>query len=166
MAWIAPLAGLLGVIVGGMLNGALAAASARRNQRVAAAVASRLLSKELKLIGDTVDASLAAGTWGAILDPGLPYSRGLWAVEHRGGVRDESAWPPARADLAIELSDAEWDAVCRPYELIDEISLKFWTDEPDRSLDDARAYLEDLAHAVGPARAALEALHARLHRHR
>jgi hypothetical protein len=151
-------AGLVGVVVGGVLNSALASVAEGRRQRLAGGIAARLVSSELELLGDTIAASIQAGRWGAILDPGLPYSRGLWAVEHRGGERDNSAWPAMRADLAAILSPDEWDAVSRPYELVDKIALKFWTDLPDRELGEARTYLEEVVRSVGPAREALQAV--------
>src|SRR5215203_6484378 len=75
------------------LNAALSAEFERRRELAAAAFGARMVRDELELIRDTVAASLRDGRWGAILDPGLPYARGLWAVEHREGTRAGSAWP-------------------------------------------------------------------------
>ena len=97
MEWLAPVSALVGVIVGGVLNALLAAEFARRREFAEAALAARVVRDELALILDTVKASLHEGRWGAILDPGLPYARGLWAVEHREGRRVESAWTSIRA---------------------------------------------------------------------
>src|SRR5215203_4000439 len=44
--------------------------------------------------------------WGGILDPGLPYARGLWAVEHREGKRPYSAWITQSGALAQGLNFA------------------------------------------------------------
>jgi hypothetical protein len=72
MEWLAPVAALVGVIVGGVLNAVLSAEFERRRELVAGAVSARLIAAELDQIGATVDASLEAGRWGAVLDPGLP----------------------------------------------------------------------------------------------
>ena len=157
MDWLAAVAALVGVIIGGLLNAALTYASERRSDRAAAAVAARLVTEELRLIRDTIASALEDGRWGAILDPGLPYSRGLFAVEHREGKRPDSAWPESASALARALTAAEWEPVSTTYGLVDRLSLRFWTDEPDRELtDDVRAALAEVIEAVPSALAALE----------
>jgi len=157
MEWLAPVAALLGVIVGGVLNAGLTAEFERRRELAAATVAARLVREELKLIRDTVRTSLRDGRWGAILDPGLPYARGLWAVEHREGRRDESAWTAHASRLAGCVTSDDWEALAIPYERIDRTSLWFWTDDPNRALDDkARDFLRTLSESIDPAIRAVE----------
>jgi hypothetical protein len=157
MDWLAPVAALVGVVIGGLLNAALTDASERRRDRAAAAVAARLVTDELRLIRDTIASALEDGRWGAILDPGLPYSRGLWAVEHREGKRPDAAWPESASALARALTAAEWEPVSTAYALVDRLGLRFWTDEPDRELtDDVRAAFADVIEAVPSALDALE----------
>ncbi|MBD0328181.1 MAG: hypothetical protein ICV68_17300 [Pyrinomonadaceae bacterium] len=148
-SWLAPVAALLGVIVGGLLNAALTVAYERRRELAAARVAARLVCEELLLIRDMVAASLGDGRWGAILDPGLPYSRGLSAVEHRESKRAESAWPTSAPLLARVLDANRWEAVAKPYGLIDRTSMQFWTDDPERELThEAREHLDGLVGAI------------------
>jgi hypothetical protein len=157
MSWLAPAAALLGVIIGGFLNAVLTAKYERRREFAAAAVAARLVRDELALVRDIVAASLEDGRWGSILDPGLPYSRGLRAVEHREAKRIDPAWPSSAPLLARVLTAEEWHAVARPYGLIDRIPLQFWTDDPRREFtSDARNFLGKLIEAVPPAAQALE----------
>src|ERR1700733_13065352 len=93
MVWVAPIAGLVGVIIGGLLNAVLTSEYERRRELSAAVVAARLVREELELSRDMVAASLTDGRWGPILDPGLPYARGLKAVENRERRHMEAAWP-------------------------------------------------------------------------
>ena len=157
MTWLAPVAALLGVIVGGVLNAIVSAEFERRRELAAGAVGARMVRDELELVGDTVRAALREGRWGPILDPGLPYARGLWAVEHRKGKRAESAWVTHSGALARCLTYEEWETVSAPYDIVDRTSLRLWTDQPDRDLtDEARTYLERLVESVPAAVAALE----------
>jgi hypothetical protein len=137
MEWLAPVAALVGVVIGGMLNAALAALGDSRTARRDALVGGRLLATELELARSLIRGSLATDRWGAVLDPGLPYSAGLWAVEHRGGSRQTSIWPDVRSALARSLSDDEWVTVARPFALIPAIGIGSWTDEPDRALSES-----------------------------
>ena len=156
MEWLAPVAALVGVVVGGVLNAGLSAEFERRRELAAGAVAARFVSEEWELIADTAAAAVRAGRWGPVLDPGLPYSRGLWAVEHRGGERESSAWLTHSGELARCLTSSEWEAVTRPYQTIREVSLRFWTDDPNRPLDgDATAFLNKLSASIRPALVAL-----------
>ena len=157
MEWLAPVSALVGVIVGGVLNALLAAEFARRREFAEAALAARVVRDELALILDTVKASLHEGRWGAILDPGLPYARGLWAVEHREGRRVESAWTVHSGALARCLTYDEWKMVCAPYDIVDRTSLRFWTDSADRDLtEEAQEYLKTLVETIPTAVRALE----------
>jgi hypothetical protein len=157
MDWVSPAAALAGVIVGGLLNAMLTATYERRREFAAAAVAARLVREELRLTKDMVSASLQDGRWGCILDPGLPYARSLQAVEHRKGGRSDAAWPNSAPLLARVLATEEWDAVTKPYGLIDRASLRFLTDDPARELtSDARIFLGELVDAIPAAIQALE----------
>lgn len=159
MGWVALLAGFVGVVVGGVLPAAMSAEMDRRRELSAAAVAARFVSDELELIHDTVEAALRVGKWGAVLDPGLPYARGLWAVEHRGGEREASAWLTHSAELARCISAREWEVVAEPYQKIRRTSLRFWTDVPDRDLDvEARDFLHGVLGCIQPALDALKPL--------
>lgn len=157
--WIAPVAALIGVVIGGLLNAILTANYERRKEFAAAAVAARLVREELEFTKDMVATSLREGRWGCILDPGLPYARGLWAVEHREGKRVDAAWPNSAPLLARALAPEEWEAVTKPYGLIDRTSLRFWTDDPARELtSDARDFLNEFVAVVPPAVQALRQL--------
>jgi hypothetical protein len=157
MNWLAPTAALLGVIIGGLLNAILTAGYEHRREFAAAAVAARLVRAELELTRDMIIESLADGRWGSILDPGLPYSRGFWAVDHREGKRPDAAWLSSAPLLARVLTAEEWEAVVRPYGLIDRTSLQFPTDEPDRDLtSEADIFFRELVDTVSPALQALE----------
>ena len=157
MDWLAPVAGLVGVIVGGFLTAALTAELDRRRELVAATVAARFVIDELKLTRDTVEEALRTGRWGAILDPGLPYAHGLWAVEHRGGHREPSAWVTHAAQLGRCLGSEELDAVFEPYRLTQRMSLRFWTDDPNRAIgEEQRDYLHTLIVSIEPAILALK----------
>jgi hypothetical protein len=151
MDWLAPTFGLLGVIVGGVLNAAVTYHSDRRRARAAAIVAARLLGDELRITQSRVGGAIELGRWGPVLDPGLPYSSGLWAVEHRGGERQASAWPSMRKDIAPFLRD-QWDVVAKPFLLIDGLSTYFWVNDPSRTLrDDEQAALRELGGALSEA---------------
>lgn len=83
-----------------------------------------------------------------MLDPGLPYGTGLWAVGHRGGTREESVWPERRRDLAPYLGEG-WATLAEPFRLIRGLSSRFWTNNPDKALDpEERAALERLHDAI------------------
>ena len=87
----------------------------------------------------------------------VPYARGLWAVEHRGGQREPSAWVTHAAQLGRCLDSAELDAVFEPYRLTQRISLKSYTDDPNRAINDGeRDYLQALIVSIEPAILALK----------
>jgi hypothetical protein len=156
--WLAPTFGLLGVIVGGVLNAAISSLGDRRRARAAATVAARLLGDELRVTRARVDGAISLGRWGPVLDPGLPYSSGLWAVEHRGGERQGSVWPTMRKDMAPFLQD-QWRVVARPFLLIDGLSTYFWVDDPERPLSDKElAALRELSGALSEATTAVDRL--------
>jgi hypothetical protein len=135
--------GLLGVIVGAVLNAGLTALNDRSKAKSLALVASCLLRDELRVTDDRVRGALELGRWGPVLDPGLPYSSGLWAVEQRGGTRGKSVWPDSRKDLAPYLLRS-WSSLAEPFHLVDDLSVRFWTNEPDRRLteDECLAFKE------------------------
>jgi hypothetical protein len=156
MELIAPAAAILGVIVGGVLSASLNAEFNRRREFAEAAVAARAVRTELSLTRDIADASMRDGRWGAILDPGLPYARGLWAVEHREGKRSDSAWVTHGGALARCLTFEEWETVSAPYDVVDR-TFVLWTDDPNRELtDDARDHFRALVASIPPALLALE----------
>lgn len=72
MEWIAPIAALAGVVVGGVLNAALAAEFDRRRELAAGAVAGRFVRDELELIGETVEQSLKGRSVGGDTRSGAP----------------------------------------------------------------------------------------------
>ncbi|MFI0480339.1 hypothetical protein [Actinomadura sp. 9N215] len=156
MSLLAPIFGLLGVIVGGFLNAAVTAWSERRKTRFVAVAAACLVRDELLVTDDRVNAALELGRWGPVLDPGLPYASGLWAVEHRQGQRSPSVWLDGRKDLVPHLR-RDWQVVSRPYRLIDGLSLRFWVDDPNRGLGEAeREAFSELRAALAEAVAILD----------
>jgi hypothetical protein len=141
------------------LNSALTIELERRKQLADGMFAARLVRDELQLMDTLIERSLDAKKWGAILDPGLPYARGLWAVEHRDGTRPPSAWETRGQDLALTLTIAEWDAVYQPYKEVERTAADFWTDRPDRELDRAAgAFFEHIRTLIPPAVEALQPL--------
>jgi hypothetical protein len=158
MNWLAPTFGLLGVVVGGFLNATVTRWSENRRARAGAMVTAVLLLDELHVTDDRVRVALDLGRWGPVLDPGLPYASGLWAVEHRGGERGTSVWIDGRQELAPFLLQ-EWEKVSQPFRLIDKLSSRFWVDDPDRQLgDDERVAFDELRQAIAEAAAVLDRL--------
>ena len=97
MDWLAPTFGLVGVLIGGVLTAYLASRAERVKARSTALAYAVLLRDKLTIASSRIESALSRGRWGAVLDPGLPYAAGLWAVEHREGVREGSIWPESRA---------------------------------------------------------------------
>jgi hypothetical protein len=160
--WLAPTFGLVGVLIGGVLTAYLASRADRVKARTTALAYAVLLRDELTIATSRIESALSRGRWGAVLDPGLPYAAGLWAVEHREGVREGSIWPESRAMLAPRLKLADWEILARPFLLIATISDRSWSDDPNRPLSqDDRANFERLLQAIGDANGVLSALIAR-----
>jgi hypothetical protein len=158
MDWLAPTFGLLGTVVGGLLTASAAnRAEGRRGERDARAVAV-LLRDELTVTDNRIAEALGSGIWGAVLDPGLPYASGLWAVEHREGHREPSVWSEGRDRLASHVPTADWETIARPYLLISTLCDRrgVWTDDPSREfLPETRRDLEAIRSAIGDACEAL-----------
>lgn len=91
--------GLVGVIIGGLLNGAVTAWQARRQEKADGRVAARLVHVELRDI-------YFLGAVAATLEvpPDTPFPT--------------PAWRNHQAVLARALSDKGWETVCGAYELI------------------------------------------------
>jgi hypothetical protein len=94
--------GLVGVIIGGLINAAVAAWQARRADKASARTGARLVALEL---GDAA-AVLR-------LNPG--------AAAHQEGRQQFSgaAWHAYRDALARTLSDEDWDVLTQAYEVIE-----------------------------------------------
>src|SRR3954454_18419474 len=91
--------GLVGVVVGGLLTGALSLWQQRRSDRAEARAASRLLSAELSEQHLFLDALVRRG----------PEATG---PNHLPAV---AAWPEHRAGMARLLDDETWQAVAGAY---------------------------------------------------
>jgi hypothetical protein len=135
---LAPTFGLLGVVVGGVLQAVLSGRSERRRAWQVALVDACLLRDELAVTRSRVMSALDSGRWGAVLDPGLPYAAGLWAVEHREGRREPSVWPESGRRLAPFVR-ARWQTISAPFLSIATLSDRpgTWSDDPNRELNDA-----------------------------
>ncbi len=72
MDWLAPVFGLAGVIVGGILNSSLSAVFERRRELAEARVAAKLARKELKLMSNTIRAAVDLGRWAPYWIPDCP----------------------------------------------------------------------------------------------
>ncbi len=91
--------GLVGVIIGGLLNGAMTAWQARRQEKADGRVAARLVYVELR---DIYLLGAAAATLEVPRQTPFPTP----------------AWQNHQAVLARALSDEAWETVCGAYELI------------------------------------------------
>lgn len=133
--WLAPTFGLLGVIIGGVLQAVLTRWGEKRRAWAAAVVDAALLRDELVITRSRVVSALEAGIWGAVLDPGLPYAAGLWAVEHREGHREPSVWPESGRRLAPVVG-TRWQLMSAPFLRIATLPDHpgTWTDDPNRAL--------------------------------
>jgi hypothetical protein len=154
MDWLAPTFALLGVIVGGLLQALLTSRAEKHRAWQAAVVDACLLRDELVITRSRVRSALDARIWGAVLDPGLPYAAGLWAVEHREGHREPSVWPESGRRLAPFVG-TRWETISAPFVRIATLSDRrgTWSDKPDReltegTLEDLRALLGEIDHAI------------------
>lgn len=154
MDWLAPTFGLLGTVVGGLLTAFAADRAERRRTRRDARAVAVLLRDELAVTDHRIAEALKSGIWGAVLDPGLPYASGLWAVEHREGHREPSVWSNSRDRLAPYVPTADWETIARPYLLISTLCDRrgVWTDDPSREfLPGTRQDLESVREAIAAA---------------
>jgi hypothetical protein len=85
--------GLIGVIVGGVLNQRLAERLERTREQRAARVAARLLQEDLTLVSARANASLEADVYGPEVD------RNALQLEH---------WSEAKGLLGAVLKDEDW----------------------------------------------------------
>lgn len=94
--------GLVGVIVGGLINAGVAAWQARHADRASARTGARLVALEL---GDAAAVLL--------LNPG--------AAAHQEGRQQfsDAAWHAYRDALARTLSDQDWDVLTQAYEVME-----------------------------------------------
>jgi hypothetical protein len=153
MDWLSPVFGLLGVIVGGVLTAYTNGRSDRQQAMAAARSYAVLIRDELQVADHRIKSALESEPpiWGAVLDPGLPYAAGLWAVEHREGHREESVWPQGRDKLAPFVSLRDWEAIAYPFLLIAMLSDRqgTWTNDPNRAIPpESRRDLETLRQAI------------------
>jgi hypothetical protein len=108
--------GLIGVVVGGLLNGAVTALQARRADRADTRVSARLVDLELR----------QAGLWLVIDEDTTEETSAPSMVQQRFMPY---AWDKHREVLARALSDKEWETVTAAYEIITDDSGR----KPDRS---------------------------------
>jgi hypothetical protein len=94
--------GLVGVIIGGLINAVVAAWQARRADKASARTGARLVALEL---GDVAAVLM--------LNPG--------AAAHQEGRQQfsDAAWHAYRDALARTLSDEDWDVLTQAYEVIE-----------------------------------------------
>jgi hypothetical protein len=94
--------GLVGVIIGGLINAVVAAWQARRADKASARTGARLVALEL---GDAAAVLM--------LNPG--------AAAHQEGRQQfsDAAWHAYRDALARTLSDEDWDVLTEAYEVIE-----------------------------------------------
>jgi hypothetical protein len=135
--------GLLGVIVGGLINGVVSWLAQRRKDEATALSAKRLVANEL-------------GTWFV-----LAREANARSPEQLPQLRKAAptTWQSNRSVLARSLSDADWDVVAIAYAHIDALGsvLVF---EPDGTLEDwrtreAKRLFEAMLEPVEKARGAL-----------
>ena len=152
--WLAPVFGLLGTIVGGLITAYAAGRAERKRGRSEGRAVAVLLRDELAVTDNRIAQALVSGIWGAVLDPGLPYASGLWAVEHREGHREPSVWSESRDKLAPVMPTADWEAISRPFHLIATLCDRqgVWTNDPNRSfLPETREDLERVRASIATA---------------
>jgi hypothetical protein len=94
--------GLIGVIVGGLLNAAVTAWQARRDDVASARVAARLVDRELR---EAVAILVLNQGANRLLQGDSPFSNAAWT----------KYWDV----LARALSDRDWEAVAAAYEVIE-----------------------------------------------
>jgi len=122
--------GLVGVVIGGLLTGALQVFQQRRSDRAEARAAARLLSAELSEQLQYLDALVKQ-------DPAV---RGN---EHAPTI---SAWPKYRAAMARLLDDRTWQAVAGAYVELSRMNSSQALDPPalDELVQDAHKRLQDV----------------------
>jgi hypothetical protein len=91
--------GLVGVVIGGVLNGGLAWLSERRMAKGSIKVSARLVQSEMEANN--------LGVSGAL------FKDGDWAALRT--LLSTSAWAERRATMAAAMTDSEWSIVCRYY---------------------------------------------------
>jgi hypothetical protein len=99
---------LAGVLVGGLVTGAVNYVLERRREQASAQVALRLLESELTHAGNAVETAIERSFW-------APWN---FARTHR-------TWDEHRAEAARVLSDGEWQAVARGFRGIDALERGF-----------------------------------------
>jgi hypothetical protein len=159
MDWLAPIFGLLGTVVGGLLTTFSTSRAERRRATTDARAVAVLLRDEIDVTDHRIAAALDSGIWGAVLDPGLPFASGLWAVEHREGHREPSVWSTSRDRLAPFVPTPDWEIIARPFLLISTLCDRHgvWTNDPDREfLPETREDLMRLREALAAAKGALQ----------
>ena len=123
--------GLIGVIVGGLLNAAAVAWQARRGEKATARLASRLVALELQ-----------EAFFLLTLNPDV-------AAEPEGQEQlSSAAWASHRDALARTLDDEDWNAVAAAYEVIE--------GHPSRALAKATAPKADPRAPGSPTRSDLD----------
>lgn len=118
--WVTALVGLLGVLVGGLLQAAREFVLARRQERAAAVAAARLVNAEVARTGLILAAARDHRDWAML------------------GVLDAPrVWEAQQGALALHLRDDDWPLVVWAYTQLDALQvLSHSTDKPDK-LDDA-----------------------------
>lgn len=158
MDWLAPTFALLGAVVGGLITAFAQRLAERRRARTDARAVAVLLRDELMVTDHRIRQALDSNKWGAILDPGLPFGSGLWAVEHREGDRESSVWSESRDRLAPFVQTRDWEIIARPFLLISTLCDRqgVWTNDPGREfLPETKDDLIRLRAAIAAARASL-----------
>lgn len=85
--------GLIGVIIGGLLNGSVAWLTDRHRSKGAVKVSARLVLSELEMIEVSATSALSSANYGQLT------------------FGDNAEWIEHRATLAAELPDEEWSAL-------------------------------------------------------
>jgi hypothetical protein len=97
--------GLLGVIIGGLLTGAVSFIFERRRERIQARADARLILINYKVFSLYIDEALNGDAWPSIL-PNIEWSYNIWLS--------------ARPNLAATLSRDDWDAIEAGMHLIED----------------------------------------------
>jgi hypothetical protein len=98
VVFVVALVGLLGVVIGGVLNGVVTAAVERVRDARAALVVARLVQNDLTFIQSVLEVEIDRGVW-MNLTAGAP-------------TLSFDAWHEGRGLLASSLTFQEWSAVC------------------------------------------------------
>jgi hypothetical protein len=99
---------LAGVLVGGLVTGAVNYVLERRREQASARVALRLLESELTNVGNAVETAIERSFW-------APWNF----------ARTRQTWDEHRAEAARVLSNGEWDKVRRGFRGIDVLERGF-----------------------------------------